>query len=114
MKNIYITIAGTKFQCGAFWMKEGLKVKLIKEPDNDFDKEAIRVEAEGIGKIGYVANSVKTVVGNCMSAGRLYDRIGDEAEAKVKFILSDSRVICKVRKRSIIYDPDICVEEYNE
>ena len=34
--------------------------------------------------------------------------------AKVKFILSDSRVICKVRKRSIIYDPDICVEEYNE
>lgn len=32
-------------------------IKLIKEPDNNYDKEAIRIELRGIGKIGYVANS---------------------------------------------------------
>lgn len=34
-----------------------MKVTLYKEPDNKYDKEAIRVEARALGKIGYVANS---------------------------------------------------------
>ena len=39
-----------------------MKVKLVKEPDNEYDKEAIKVEMPGIGHIGYVANSPYTVV----------------------------------------------------
>ena len=53
--------------------------KLEKEPDNEYDKEAIKVTYEGLGKIGYVANSSYTVIGESMSAGRLYDKIGDAA-----------------------------------
>ena len=48
-----------------------MTVKLIKEPDNKYDKEAIRAEIKGLGEAGYVANSTKTVVGECLSAGRL-------------------------------------------
>jgi hypothetical protein len=29
-------------------MKKGMKVRLIKEPDNEYDKEAIRVELKGL------------------------------------------------------------------
>ena len=49
--------------------------------------EAIRAELPGLGKVGYVANSTHTVVGNCCSAGRLYDKIGNTATAKVKYCL---------------------------
>ena len=44
--------------------------------------EAIQVKAKGLGKIGYVANSPFTVKGESMSAGRLYDKIGDKAKGK--------------------------------
>ena len=55
----------------------------------------IRVEMEGLGKIGYVANSPRTVQGESFSAGRLYDRIGDTAEATVKYVLPGG-VLCRV------------------
>ena len=45
-----------------------MEVKLIKEPDNEFDKEAIKVEMDGLGLVGYVANSPYTVQGESMSA----------------------------------------------
>ena len=72
-----------------------MKVKLEKEPDNEYDKEAIQVKVKGLGKIGYVANSPYTVKGESMSAGRLYDKIGDKAKGKVVFV-TDGGVICKV------------------
>ena len=46
-------------------------------------------------KIGYVANSPYTVLGESYSAGRLYDKISEEASGKVKFIL-DKGVICEL------------------
>ena len=59
-----------------------MKGKLLKEPDNEYDKEAIKVEMPGIGQMGYVANSPYTVVGESYSAGRLYDKIGDTAKSE--------------------------------
>lgn len=49
----------------------------------------------GILKIGYVANSPYTVLGESYSAGRLYDKIEDEAQGKIKFIL-DKGVVCEL------------------
>ena len=49
----------------------------------------------GLGKIGYVANSPYTVLGESYSAGRLYDKISEEASGKVKFKL-DKGVICEL------------------
>ena len=80
MKKVYITITGMDHYHGTDFLENGVKVRLIKDPDNKYDHEAIRVEMEGLGKIGYVANSTYTVLGDSMSAGRLYDRIGQTVE----------------------------------
>ncbi len=95
MKKIYFTLTGTKFYHGKDFLEPGMKLKLIKEPENQYDSEAIRVELPGIGTIGYIANSVHTVLGESISAGRMYDRIGKKAEAVVK-IVTDHGVLCKV------------------
>ncbi len=80
-------------------------LELINEPDNKYGKEAIRVELKPFGKIGYIANSTKTVVGECYSAGRLYDKIGNKANAEICFVTL-SGVIAKVKnsEMTIRYD----------
>ena len=95
MKKIYFTIAGMGFCYGTDLLERGDEVKLIKEPDNKYDKEAIRVEVAGLGKVGYVANSVNTVLGDCYSAGRLYDLIKDEAKATARYITGKGTV-CEI------------------
>ena len=95
MKKIYFTITGTCYRFGQDFLKPGMKVRLEKEPDNKFDSEAIKVMVGGLGCIGYVANSVRTVKGESWSAGRIYDKIGDKAVGTVKFVLADG-VICKL------------------
>ena len=95
----YVTLTGLNYRFGTAPFQVGQKVKLVKEPENDCDREAIRAELPGLGKVGYVANSTHTVVGNCFSAGRLYDKIGDTATAKVKYVLANA-VVCKVKVSS--------------
>lgn len=51
MEKIYFTITGTKYYYGKEFIKTNMKVKLIKEPDHEYDKEAIKVELSGLGKI---------------------------------------------------------------
>ena len=57
MEKIYFTIAGTKHHYGQEYFEPKMEVNLVKEPDNEFDKEAIKVEMDGLGLVGYVANS---------------------------------------------------------
>ena len=71
MKKIFFTITGTKYRYGHEFFEPKMTVKLIKEPDNEFDAEAIKVEQEGLGQVGYVANSPRTVTCESYSAGRL-------------------------------------------
>lgn len=97
MKDVYFTITGMNYYYGSDFLKKGLKVKLVKEPDNEYDKEAIRVELKGLGKIGYVANSINTVHGDSYSAGRMYDLMKQKAKGKVILITSRG-VICELDK----------------
>ena len=94
-KTVYFTIAGTGFRHGSDFMEPMMPVMLIKEPDNEFDKEAIKVEMAGLGTVGYVANSVRTVIGDSYSAGRIYDKIADEAEGQILYVLNDG-VLCQL------------------
>lgn len=75
MKQIYFTIAGCNYHYGTEFMEKDMKVKLVKEPDNKVDSEAIKVEMDGLGHVGYVSASYKTRIGESYSAGRLYDII---------------------------------------
>lgn len=95
MDEMYFTIAGCNHYFGTGFMEKGMKVKLIKEPDNEHDKEAIQVKIKGLGKVGYVANSPFTVKGESMSAGRLYDKLGDKAKGKIVFVV-DGGAVCKI------------------
>ena len=95
MTKIYFTIAGTSHHYGTEFLEPNMEVKLIKEPDNEYDKEAIKVEMPGLGLIGYVANSHFTVLGESMSAGRIYDKIGDSATGKVMYVLPQG-VLCEM------------------
>ena len=95
MKGTYFTITGTNHHYGKEFVEPKMEVKLIKESDNAFDKEAIKVEMEGLGLIGYVGNSPYTVLGESLSAGRLYDRIGDEAYGVVKYVLPQG-ILCEL------------------
>ena len=92
MKDMYFTITGCNHYFGNEFMEKGMKVKLVKEPDNKYDREAIEVRIKGIGKCGYVANSPVTVKGESMSAGRLYDRLGDKAKGKIIFVFDGGAI----------------------
>ena len=100
MKSIYFTITGTNHYHGLDFFAPKMKVRLVKEPENKYDKEAIRVELPGLGKVGYVANSTGTVLGESFSAGRLYDRIGDAAEGSVLYKLRNG-VLCILTKNDV-------------
>ena len=95
MKKTYFTLTGCNHYYGTDFMKKGMKLKLKKEPDNKYDKEAIQVKVKGLGVVGYVANSPYTVKGDSVSAGRLYDRIGAKARGKIVAVIG-SGAICKV------------------
>ncbi len=91
--KIYFTITGTKHHYGQDFMEKDMKVRLEKEPDNEYDTEAIKVMMDGLGHVGYVANSPYTVLGESYSAGRLYDKIGDMAEGTILYVM-DRGVLC--------------------
>ena len=110
MAKIYFTLTGTKYYYGKDFLKPGIILQLKKEPDNKYDKEAIVVRMEGLGDIGHVANSTHTVIGKSMSAGRIYDKIGDTAKAKVVMV-TEYGTICKICKKSLIDHKNKKVEE---
>ena len=95
MTNIYFTITGTGYYHGKVFFEKDMEVILEKEKDNKYDKEAILVKVPGIGEVGHVANSPHTVIGESMSAGRIYDKFEDTAKGIVRFNLSDG-VLCQL------------------
>ena len=99
MSKIYFTLTGTNHYFGKEFLKKGTKIRLEKEPNNEYDKEAIKVTYEGLGKIGYVANSSNTVLGDSMSAGRIYDKIGKKAKV---VLVTDHGTICSISKKSLL------------
>ena len=114
MGKVYFTLTGTKHYYGNDFLKPGMKLILEKEPDNEYDKEAILVKMEGIGKLGYVANSPYTVLGDSMSAGRLYDRIGEKAYGKV-ILVTPQGTLRKISKKSMTgYLKEKSVENVSE
>ena len=86
MTKIYFTLTGTRHYYGSDFLKSGMKIQLEKEPDNKYDPEAIQVKLKGMGKIGYVANSPYTMIGESMSAGRIYDKAEKKEEEELSFV----------------------------
>ena len=110
MAKMYVTLTGCDHYLGTDFMKRGMKVKLVKEPKNEFDNEAIMVKMKGIGKVGYVANSPRTVEGETMSAGRIYDKIGKKAKARIMYVYPGGAILKLLAEKDDLTDvklPDI-------
>lgn len=78
-KSEVFTIAGTYYH-NNIDITPGMPLKLVKEPENEFDRDAIAVYAGDV-KIGYVANSDSTKHELTSSASELQDKIEDTAHA---------------------------------
>lgn len=100
-RQTFVTITGIDYYYGKKPFEIGRIIKLVKEPDNAHDKEAIYASLPYIDKIGYVANSVHTVFQGTVSAGRIYDSVGDYAFAKVMFVTHSSVIALIMDKDSI-------------
>ena len=92
---MFITVMAFKNLNGERALKLDVIIKLVKEPDNKYDTEAIACEMRYFGKIGYVANSTNTVIKGCMSSGRVFDKIDNGYFAKIKFV-TDGNAIAKI------------------
>ena len=85
-KSELFTITGRQFYRNNIDLTPGLPLKLVKEPDNEFDKDAIAVYAQD-EKIGYVANNDYTKSKLTSSASELQDKIEDTAQGNYLFYL---------------------------
>ena len=90
METMFVTVTGVSHYYDLTPFRPGCIVKLVKDKHNNFDDEAIAVRMPFIDTVGYVANSVNTVFLGTFSAGRLYDRIGDFAYARIMFVTHSS------------------------
>ena len=97
----FVTITGINHYYGKKPFEIGRIFKIIKEPDNDYDDEAIFAFLPFIEKIGYVANSTNTVYQGTVSAGRIYDKIDDYAYAKTMFITHSSVIAIVLDKDDV-------------
>lgn len=92
---MFITLTGFN---NYFKMKPfaiGNVIACVKDKGNEYDEEAIKAVMPMLGTVAYVANSVDTVAGGTLSAGRIYDKVGDKFYVKVRFT-TQTKVICEV------------------
>lgn len=105
----YVAVVGCRNYFEPKLLKPGLVLKLVKEPENLFDEEAIRAELEPVGKIGYVANSIHTVPRGCFSAGRIYDTFDVSCYGIVRFVVGETVILELLKDRNveiIIYEDE--------
>lgn len=88
----YFAIVGYRSHYGARMLRPGMLVELKKEPENEYDGEAIAVSVVPVGRVGYVANSVRTVPRGCCSAGRIYDTFKESAFGVILFVMQDAAI----------------------
>ena len=94
----FITVNHLEEFGGLTRIRTGDKLILKKDPCNCYDDEAIAVYTVNGSKCGYVANSVHSVARGTNSAGRIYDKIKDDAECMVRF-MTDEIIICQLTER---------------
>ena len=87
-----INITGTSFYKGLEPFSEGVIVDLIKEPDNEHDPDAVRVDIDG-ETVGYVANSDYTVIDGILRASELNE---SNKKAEVLMIYLGELVIARL------------------
>ena len=76
-------------------LKRGSVVSLKRDPDNEYDRDAIKVEL-GFESVGYVANSRNTLLEYVKSASEIKDIIESNQKAEVLFSFMNQYVIARL------------------
>lgn len=94
-----LTIVGIQCYEGRFPFSAGRQLIGMKEPENKFDRNAIKILDMGNTTVGYIANKPNTVLPGAITANEVYNHLGDFCVVQV--VRSTERnVTCKV------LDPD--------
>ena len=80
-KDELFTITGRRFLENNIPLAPGMALKLVREPDNEFDSDAIAVYVQN-EKIGYVANNDYTKYELTSKASKLKGKMKDTAQAE--------------------------------
>lgn len=91
-EGVYVTVVGSKHYKGSAIFQVGQIIRLVKDYKNAYDDEAIAVEIDGLGHVGYVANSTYTVARGTKSAGRIYDTFDHYSYGVIRFILKGDAI----------------------
>lgn len=113
MKEQFVSIVGFKNYFDKRPFAIGTKLLCVKEPDNVFDSEAIKVTFPVLGTVGYIANSIQTKANGTFSAGRIYEQVADKFIVDVAFS-THSTVIAKVTDEKADTMPvpsDLCLSD---
>lgn len=97
MSERFITLVGMNYYYGTSFIKPGMNLIAIKEPENNYDSDAIRVESFELGKVGYIANTPYTKAQGTLSASRIYETLKDRTLLEVRFCTSKA-IICEVKE----------------
>ena len=108
---MFVTLTGIGTKGYMKHLKVFDRVLLLKEHDNAYDSEAIRVEAPFVGKIGYIANSVSTKAKGTMSAGRLYDKFEEHCLGVILFVTAENAILKVELPSSVKVHEDIDKEK---
>ena len=90
-----ICIAGRQHYNNSVPTNGGAVVDLIKEPDNEHDGDAIRVEFQG-STVGYVANSPYTKIDEAKSASEIKNLFEERTKAKILFVFMQEYLVGEV------------------
>lgn len=93
--DVLINITGVNFYKGLAPFKKGLILKLVRDEDNEHDRDAIAVMIDD-EIVGYVANSKYTLINDVKGASEIKKSIKDTTTAEVLFIFQNEFVISKV------------------
>ncbi len=110
MEAMFITVTGCNHYYGLAPFEIGNIVKLVKDQKNEYDGEAIKIVMPYINTVGYVANSTSTTYKGTYSAGRLYDKIGEYAYARIMFVTHSSAIALVLTNEA----NEICDEIFDE
>ncbi len=110
-EGLFVTVVGGKHYTDEVVLRVGKIIRLVKDHQNQYDDEAIAVELPVIGKVGYVANSTRTVARGTLSAGRMYDLFEEECFGIVRFVLKQEAIIQLIVSHEQLFSAqDISVE----
>ncbi|WP_405306140.1 HIRAN domain-containing protein [Methanobrevibacter sp.] len=89
-----ICIAGRQFHDHVS-LSEGIILDLVKEPSNEHDADAIRIDYNG-KTVGYVANSTYTLIDEASSASDIKNMFQDHAKAEILFLFMERHLVAKL------------------